>query len=159
MTNFEVFKQSISQMTEEEFVDRILLGSPKNLLGWERREDLVDALRRNCARTHILKIQHRYWTEIDKGNKTFEVRKNDRSFKVGDLIKFSVLGYYGVPYPAYCDTGECAMGNHKGFEDKNSYRITYILDDRSYCKRGYVILGIKKVEDEKCVKRKCGFAN
>lgn len=35
---------------------------------------------------HDLKIKPEYFSEVVKGIKTFEVRKNDRGFKVGDKI-------------------------------------------------------------------------
>lgn len=37
-------------------------------------------------RKHELKIQKRYFDEIINGNKSFEVRKNDRDFWIGDLV-------------------------------------------------------------------------
>lgn len=37
---------------------------------------------------HELKIKHEYLIEVDRGNKTFELRKNDRDYQVGDLIRF-----------------------------------------------------------------------
>ena len=36
--------------------------------------------------THYLKISPYYINEVIEGNKTFEVRKNDRNFQVGDVI-------------------------------------------------------------------------
>ena len=47
---------------------------------------------------HELKIKHKYLVEVDCGNKTFELRKNDRDYQVGDLsllktkIKRLILG-------------------------------------------------------------------
>jgi len=35
---------------------------------------------------HELKIHPQYFTEVLEGNKTFEIRKNDREFKVGDIV-------------------------------------------------------------------------
>ena len=37
---------------------------------------------------HELKILHKYLLDVDLGNKTFELRKNDRDYQVGDLIRF-----------------------------------------------------------------------
>lgn len=34
--------------------------------------------------THTLKIQKQYADAVLNGTKTFEIRKNDRNFKVGD---------------------------------------------------------------------------
>lgn len=38
--------------------------------------------------THLLKLADRYWEAVRSGAKTFEVRLNDRDFKVGDHVKF-----------------------------------------------------------------------
>lgn len=35
---------------------------------------------------HQLKIDSQYFSKIIKGEKTFEVRKNDRDFHVGDYL-------------------------------------------------------------------------
>ena len=76
---------------------------------------------------HALKIKAKYLSEIMSGDKTFEVRKNDRDFRVEDFIGFNEVnekGYY---------TGASQL-----------VRINYILSDSEYCKDGYVILGIEK---------------
>lgn len=36
--------------------------------------------------THILKIWIEYYKKVEDGTKTFELRKNDRGFKVGDRL-------------------------------------------------------------------------
>lgn len=59
---------------------------------------------------HKIKIKEEYYTEITNGNKTFELRKNDRDYQEGDTIEFIVLKENG--------------------EQKTSsriYKITYIL--------------------------------
>ena len=40
---------------------------------------------------HTLKIKDKYWKRIYSGEKTFEVRKNDRDFQKGDLVQFVVI--------------------------------------------------------------------
>lgn len=35
---------------------------------------------------HELKILPQYFEEVLKGNKTFEIRKNDRDFKIRDIL-------------------------------------------------------------------------
>lgn len=73
---------------------------------------------------HELKILPEYFQEIIYGRKTFEVRYNDRNFKVGDtlLLREWQDGAY---------TG-------KAIERK----VTYILDDPKYIKRGFVVMAI-----------------
>lgn len=85
---------------------------------------------------HILKLHEKYWNDVMSGRKTFELRKNDRDFKVGDRIHFlKVVDGIAVKGMAQDVNG-------------NIFRITYILKkapqyglDPNYC-----ILGIKEVE-------------
>jgi len=76
---------------------------------------------------HLLKIAPRYYEDIKQGVKTFEVRKNDRDYKVGDSLLFRAYenGEYINP-----DIGVSAI-------------IRYILQGGQYGISGdYVILGI-----------------
>ena len=73
---------------------------------------------------HFLKLSPKFYVPVERNTKPFEVRKNDRDYKVGDIL---VLGEY-------------SEGEYTG--RSMSRKITYILDDNEYCKEGYVILGI-----------------
>lgn len=46
--------------------------------------------------THTLKVFIKYADAIMSGTKTFEIRKNDRNFKVGDKIVFGVVSNEGI---------------------------------------------------------------
>lgn len=76
---------------------------------------------------HELKIFPKYFDAVVSGDKTFEVRRNDRDFNVGDIL--NLMEFDGSSY----------SGNNV------LVKITYILNDRTYCKDDYVILGIKKI--------------
>lgn len=72
---------------------------------------------------HELKTLLEYFELVRTGVKNFEVRKNDRDFKVGDLL--ILQEYDGSKY-----TGR-----------DQRRKICYILDNKDFCKEGYVILG------------------
>lgn len=40
---------------------------------------------------HNIKILKEYWEKIEVGQKTFEIRKNDRDYQVGDILVFKVI--------------------------------------------------------------------
>ena len=89
---------------------------------------------------HELKIKHEYLEAVVCGKKTFELRKNDRDYQVGDLIHF-------------IDEGTIIPLNNNFFceeriDDDALYKITYILKDvpQYGLNVDYCILGIKKVE-------------
>lgn len=79
--------------------------------------------------THELKIAPLYFKEVVTGNKTFEVRRNDRDYQVGDTLKLK----------------EYDDGEYTG--QAISAEVAYILDDPKYCKESYVIIGIKVLKD------------
>lgn len=82
---------------------------------------------------HALKISPEYFDAVISGEKTFEVRKNDRPFLVGDLIALNEWDEETQQYTR----NSCLV------------YIDYVLDSADYCKDGYVILSIKP-----CVVRK-----
>jgi ASC-1-like (ASCH) protein len=73
---------------------------------------------------HELKIEKQYYEKVVSGDKTFEIRKNDRDFKTGDIIKLNEIaaGYY---------TGE-----------STTRVITYICNYEQ--KDNYVVLAIQQ---------------
>lgn len=87
--------------------------------------------------THRLKVFIKYADAIMNGTKTFEVRKNDRGYEVGDKIVFDVVTNEGYAVGA--------AARHP-LNDK-AYRIDYILDDFEGLAQKYVALAISK-EDE-----------
>ena len=77
--------------------------------------------------THELKTLPQYFWEVWNGNKTFEIRKDDRDYKVGDKLRLLEFNYVKL-------TGcEC------------NREITYVLRDceKYGLKKGFVILGMK----------------
>jgi hypothetical protein len=81
---------------------------------------------------HELKLRQPFYDDVLKGDKTFEVRQNDRDFHVGDYLALNefVVGENGLG------------GKYTG--NAILTQITYILDNSAFCKDGCVILGIKK---------------
>lgn len=75
---------------------------------------------------HKLKIYPHYFQEVADGTKTFEIRKNDRKFNVGDTVilkEWDNIEYSGREIAA---------------------KITYILDDKFIgLAEGYVAFSIK----------------
>ena len=96
---------------------------------------------------HELKILHEYLIDVSIGKKTFELRKNDRDYQVGDLIRF-------------IDIREDDSTTNKNriepnIDENTLYRITYVLKDvekygldKDYCILAIKKLNIKEVYDE-----------
>ena len=81
---------------------------------------------------HELKIKSEYYIDVRNGQKTFELRKNDRDYEEGDLITFNCIDSANNP------------------KDGALYKITYILKDvpQYGLDADYCILGIKRVKLE-----------
>jgi len=81
---------------------------------------------------HDLKITREYFDEVISGNKTFEIRKNDREFMRGDVLLLREIdsGYDGIHGRLYT-------------ERMKAVRVTYITDYEQ--KSRYVVMGISLI--------------
>lgn len=83
---------------------------------------------------HELKTHPEYFQRILTGDKTFEVRKNDRDFQTGDVV---LLREY---YPD-ADT-------YSGMEVE--LKIIYILNGGQFgIKKGYCVMGLSQAKQQK----------
>lgn len=85
-------------------------------------------------KTHELKVWIEFFCPLYHGRKTFEIRKNDRDFEVGDTL---ILKEYDPQASVYVG-GEVIA------------EVTYVTDFMQA--QGYVVLGIK-------IKKKRGHEN
>ena len=85
---------------------------------------------------HELKTWPEFFEAVAGGAKPFEVRRNDRGYRVGDTL---VLREYHPPVPDWN-----APGGYTGREVTR--RITYVFDgsglDEDSVQPGYVVLGL-----------------
>lgn len=83
--------------------------------------------------THELKILQCYADAKVAGDKLFEIRNNaDRGFQKGDLVKYKVVGSFGIEY------------DHE--IDNKTYEITYVTNYEQ--KDGWVVFGEREVKHE-----------
>lgn len=78
--------------------------------------------------THTLKVNPQFWPALKDGKKPFELRRNDRHFKVGDSCVFREFD------PAF---------GYVSYDFFVTKFITYVLhpEDCPGLEAGYVILG------------------
>lgn len=74
---------------------------------------------------HYLKILPECYRAIENGDKTFEVRYNDRNYQKHDILHLQewVNGVYT--------------------KREIDAEVIYLLNNPDYCKEGFVIMGIK----------------
>lgn len=82
---------------------------------------------------HQLKIESEYFRKIVEGSKTFEVRKNDRNFHVGDYLGLNEI----TTHPCNSNGEAVETGN---------FILAKVLDvfgDKRFVKEGYLIMSIR----------------
>lgn len=84
--------------------------------------------------THKIKIRESFADAVNRGDKTFEVRKNDRGYQKGDVVQFVVL----------YDSDGCEMISHP--LNEKEYEITYVLSGWGI-EDGYCVFGIKPIAE------------
>lgn len=76
---------------------------------------------------HYLKTETEYYQAIEKGLKSFELRKNDRNYQVGDMLHLR----------------ETVKGEHTG-RAMDPKEVVYILEGGKYgLEDGFVIMQMK----------------
>lgn len=82
---------------------------------------------------HQLKIESRFFEDIIKCTKTFEVRKNDRDFHKGDYLGLNEIT------PHACNGSE----EHKETGNFVLVKVLDVFEDNRFIKDGYVIMSIR----------------
>lgn len=83
---------------------------------------------------HNIKLEQQYVKSIVEKEKTFEIRYNDRDYKVGDIIRFKPT--------TYCYYGDLIKNQF--------YIITYMFNDFGLNKN-YAVFSFKEITDEKLI--------
>lgn len=81
------------------------------------------------SKTHEIKLMREFQEAVLSGDKSFEVRNNDRGYQKGDFVKFHVTDRVNVKEPL----------------DDVLFKITYVLSGW-HIEPGYVVFGIKMVD-------------
>lgn len=88
---------------------------------------------------HELKTHPKYYHECKRGSKKFEIRKNDRDFKVNDILVLQ----------EFLPSGDLGEGYYTGEECK--FKVTSIFEGGEYfaelfgIKYGYCVMSIEKI--------------
>ena len=87
--------------------------------------------------THEIKILKHFADAVVSGVKTFEVRRNDRGYKVGDEIRFRAVDYVD---------GHIASPIKHEINEKR-YKVTYVLEEFVGIPKGFCIFSIEEVRE------------
>ena len=85
---------------------------------------------------HQLKIESKYFKKIVEGDKTYEVRENDRNFHKGDYLGLNEIADH------VCNE------NGEQLETGNFIlvKVLDVLSDNRFVKQGHVIMSIRPCE-------------
>jgi uncharacterized protein YqfB (UPF0267 family) len=86
-------------------------------------------------KTHRLKTWPIFYDDVEAGAKTFEIRKNDRNFQVGDILKLEKF--------------DKDSGGYTGDSLKAVVSYTIRLDGLPGMPDGFIGMSIELIEDEK----------
>ena len=105
---------------------------------------------------HKLKTLPEFFKAIQKGEKTFELRKNDRDFKKGDVlilmefIPCKTCGGSGRAIFDVPDFDNCCEEPHGKYTGKViRVEVTYVLNNGFGLEKGYVAMAICKSRTKK----------
>ncbi|WP_337090011.1 DUF3850 domain-containing protein [Leuconostoc pseudomesenteroides] len=93
---------------------------------------------------HELKLDTEYFDDVKSGLKTFEIRKNDRDYQVGDLISLSRFEdgkYLKTKSGLYANKENGLKAVPLNEADTILMVVNYITDYEQ--KDGYVVMGIE----------------
>lgn len=98
---------------------------------------------------HEVKCYPEYFEALKSGAKTFEVRKKDRPYQLGDLLavnEFAPFDYKFSSEEIIESFSRVVNGAGRYSGDHMLFKITYVLDYPQFCKDGMVILGLARCE-------------
>lgn len=113
---------------EQEKIDK---ETKKKLQEKAAEERLDNKLSDDAVKIHKVKISSEFFEDVESKIKNFELRKNDRDYKVGDKLKM-----FEVKEGTY--TGRTIEAD-----------IIYILEEFKGLKEGYCILGIESINSSR----------
>lgn len=85
---------------------------------------------------HVLKCWPQFMPRIASGQKTFEIRKSDRDYQVGDMLRLQ-----------HFDPDTSVQRMHSGRHEDILAEVVYISS--AYQQEGYVVLGIRVFQEAK----------
>ena len=95
---------------------------------------------------HQMKLNDRYFDAVANGTKTFEIRKDDRGFRVGDVLELYRVNDNGL---YVSNDGTYASNDRSGLKPIQ-VKVTYILTHNDFpagIPEGFVVMSIERVKE------------
>lgn len=126
----EAYKTDEQRYSEEQdAIDRETAKKLREMQQEEKMQKLPSDTKETGQKVHQIRLAKSYFDDVANGIKTFELRKNDRGYKKGDILEMM----------------EFADGKNTGRTVK--VLVTYILEDYTGIEDGYCIMATKIIEE------------
>lgn len=126
----EAYKTDEQRYSEEQdAIDRETKKKLREMEQEEKMQSLPSDTQETGQKVHQIRLAKPYFDDVANGIKTFELRKNDRGYKKGDILEMM----------------EFADGKNTGRMLK--VLVTYILEDYTGIEDGYCIMATKLMKD------------
>ena len=126
----EAYKTDEQRYSEEQdAIDRETKKKLREMEQEEKMQSLPSDTQETGQNVHQIRLAKSYFDDVASGIKTFELRKNDRGYKKGDILEMM----------------EFADGKNTGRMVK--VLVTYILEDYTGIEDGYCIMATKLMKD------------
>lgn len=128
----EAYKTDEQRYSEEQ--DAIDRETRKKLREQEQErkmQELPSDKEESKTKVHTIKLAKMYYEDVKSGKKSFELRKNDRGYKQGDILKM-------LEYAEGAWTGRQIIAE-----------VTYLLENYAGIEEGYCIMAIKVIYQER----------
>lgn len=127
----EAYKTDEQRYSEEQdAIDRETKKKLREMEQEEKMQNLPSDTQKTGQKVHQIRLAKTYFDDVANGIKTFELRKNDRGYKVGDILEMM----------------EFADGKNTGRTVK--VLVTYMLEDYTGIEDGYCIMATKLMKDD-----------
>ena len=114
---------------EQDKIDRQTRERMRQQEDEKKMDNLPSDREEGRQKTHSIRLAAMYFDDVASGKKTFELRKNDRGYKEGDILELM----------------EFADGRNTGRSIKAL--VTYMLEEYTGLTEGYCIMGIKVIPE------------
>ena len=95
---------------------------------------------------HQMKLNDRYFDAVANGTKSFEIRKDDRGFRVGDVLELYRVNDNGL---YVSNDGTYASNDRSGLKPIQ-VKVTYIFTHNDFpagIPEGFVVMSIERVKE------------
>lgn len=123
----EAYKTEEQRYDEEQkAIDRETRKRLREMDQEQKMEKLPSDQKAPGEKVHQIKLAAMFFDDVASGRKSFEIRKNDRGYKVGDILEM-------MEFKSGKETGRMIRA-----------KVTYMMEEHTGIEEGYCVMGIER---------------